>query len=107
MKIELEIDAGTCSIRHHAGWSGSAFTREQHPDALYKNGSRVYKMREDEGGDVTPLGTGGTVLGSVKDPSKPYCAYFIEWDDKPRYVTFVIEPKISDLHPVIGACLRT
>lgn len=96
MKIKLEIDAA-CSIRHHPGWSGSAFTREQHPDALYANGARVIKMREDEGGDVTPLGTHGTVLGSIKPVASFFCGYFIEWDNRPRFVTFVAEWKISNL----------
>jgi hypothetical protein len=55
------------------------------------------KMREDEGGDETPLGTSGTVLGSVKAEGTMFCGYFVEWDNRPRYVTFVVEWKISDL----------
>lgn len=94
--IEIDIDPSTCSIRHHPGWSGSAFTRDQHPEARYKNGSRIYKVDEDDDGDETPLGTGGIVLGSIKHPRKSYCAYFVEWDNKPRYAMFVVEWKIAD-----------
>lgn len=85
-------------IRHERGWLG-AFTREQEPTALYPNGARIQKARS-EPGDSTPLGTMGTVLGSVRDPDKAYCGYFVEWDNRKCVAVLVVEWKLSkELNP--------
>jgi hypothetical protein len=78
------------------GWHG-AFTRDQVPDAKFSNGARITKVQEEKG-DSTPLGTEGTVLGSLGHP-KFGVGYFVEWDDKPRYAVFVIEWKLNDAKP--------
>lgn len=60
------------------------------------------KAREEKG-DSTPLGTGGTVLGSVDgstlgernpDGDIIHYAYFVEWDDKPRVAAGLTDWKI-------------
>ena len=73
------------------GWLGR-FTEQDAPGAIRK-GARIFKA-QDELGDGTPLGTGGTVLGSMHDPEKGTC-YFIEWDDKPKCAVAVIAWKIG------------
>lgn len=80
------------SLRHEAGWHG-AFTRNQAPEARFVNGARVVKQRSERR-DSTPIGTTGTVLGSVHHPIYG-TAYFIEWDDKPRFAVLVLEWKIE------------
>jgi hypothetical protein len=95
-EIPIRTDvAEMLDIRHRDGWT-NPFTRRQAPQALYKNGSRVRKVREDEGGDVTPLGVEGEVLGSIWFPSAG-AAYFVEWDNKPRVAMFIVESKIKDV----------
>lgn len=92
------------NIAEHAGWVG-AFTREQAPEAKYKNGARIEKW-VSEAGDAHPLGSQGTVLGSVyvpptreKRPPGPHtvwgAAYFVAWDDEPRTACFVVEWKLA------------
>lgn len=88
-------------IGYERGWRGG-FTRNQ-AEGAYPNGSRIVKAREEDG-DATPLGTGGTVLGSldgsVLDQRNPdgdviRFAYFIEWDTAPRVAVGVIDWKIE------------
>lgn len=82
-------------MRYYPGYHG-AFTREQAPGAI-ANGARIVKARMEEG-DSTPLGTLGTVLGSMVHPDPAYygaIAYFIEWDDKPKIAVGVIEWKVK------------
>src|SRR5262249_17567539 len=78
--------------RHEDGWSG-AFTREQAPQALFSNGTRVKKTKA-EPCDTTPLGALATVLGSYYIPEKGV-GYFVEWDDKPRVAVFVVGWKLG------------
>lgn len=73
------------------GWIG-CFTTTSAPGAIPST-SRIVKAK-DEPGDATPLGTGGTVLGSMLHPEKGIC-YFIEWDDKPKCAVAVIAWKIA------------
>jgi hypothetical protein len=80
------------NIRDFPGWHG-AFTDEQAPEARFKNGARVEKD-VCEAGDATPVGTMGTVLGSVYVPGSG-TAYFIEWDNRPRWAVFVVEVKLK------------
>ncbi|HEX4605381.1 MAG TPA: hypothetical protein VH724_15380 [Candidatus Angelobacter sp.] len=82
------------TIEHHPGWTG-AFTRHQAREANYPNGCRIQKIKEDQG-DATPLGTQGTVLGSVHVNGPGLgTAYFVEWDNKPNCARFVVEWKLA------------
>lgn len=76
-------------------WIG-AFTREQAPNAKFANGTRIRKAKQ-EAGDATPLGTKGTVLGSISHPDVRNGAvlYFIEWDNRPKTAVGVIEWKLG------------
>ena len=79
-------------IHDEPGWVGS-FTRREHPDGM-PNGTRVVKVMCDKG-DRQPLGSEGTVLGSViRMPWEPM-GYFIEWDALPRHAVFVMNFKIK------------
>jgi hypothetical protein len=79
-------------IRPYAGWTG-AFTRQQAEGAI-PNGTRVEKVKS-EAGDGSPLGTKGTVLGSISHETINGIGYFIEWDTAPRCAVFTINWKIS------------
>lgn len=57
----VEVPEGL-GVGYEPGWVG-AFWRQQAPGALV-NGSRVVKVKAEKG-DLTPLGTQGTVLGSM------------------------------------------
>lgn len=73
------------------GWIGSFATTEIL--GAYRNGTRVQKVDGiDEGG--VPLGTLGTVLGSLSEPSKGI-AYFVEWDAMPKCAVLVMAFKIE------------
>lgn len=78
------------ALRHERGWWG-AFTRNE-AEGAWPNGSQVEKISH-EPNDATPLGTLGTVLGSLHFPDAGY-GYFIEWDDKPKTAIFVIDWKL-------------
>jgi hypothetical protein len=85
-------------LRPYPGWHG-VFTRNQAPGA-YRNGTRIVKVSV-EPSDAHPIGTPGTVLGSIKtdDPrvlaTEPSgIAYFVEWDVKRRQAVFVVAGKI-------------
>jgi hypothetical protein len=88
--LEIEVDEGL--LRYEDGWTG-AFTRAQAETALYANGFRVRKSKQ-EPTDATPLGTCGTVLGSVCAPGRRP-AYFIEWDNHKKVAAFILEWKIE------------
>jgi hypothetical protein len=79
-------------IGHETGWRGP-FTRREAPQARYPNGSRVRKAKHERG-DVTTLGTMGTVLGSLYVPNVGV-GYFVEWENRPRVAVFVVEYKVS------------
>lgn len=89
------------NIGYEPGWHG-AFTRHHVPGAM-PNGTRIVKARE-EGRDATPIGTGGTVLGSLDgnlvedfnpDGGRIRFFYFVEWDNRPRVAVAVMDWKIE------------
>ncbi len=80
------------------GWLGN-FTRDEYEGAKFKNGTRIKKVW-GEIGDGTPLGTEGTVLGSIGGIEFPAnfgvkVAYFVEWDNRPKCAVFVIDKKLG------------
>lgn len=95
-KNMVEFDDGLArvfGIHEHEGYL-TPFTRQEARQAKFSNGARVKKVSEDASGDITKLGTEGTVLGSIHAPGIG-TAYFVEWDDKPHIAIFVIEGKIK------------
>lgn len=74
-----------------AGWVGG-FTREQAEGAI-QNGSTIVKVWSERG-DTHPVGTKGTVLGSIHHPQLGYL-YFVEWETLPRVAVGVIGEKIG------------
>jgi hypothetical protein len=92
------------------GWQG-AFTRRQ-ADGAIPNGARIVKAHAEEG-DGHPVGSLGTVLGSLGfppeaaeeaaaelaakglDPRPVKYAYFVEWDATPRVAVGVMDYKIG------------
>lgn len=81
------------AFRDYPGWHG-AHTRTEAPGAL-RNGTRVHKIATEDG-DTHPVGSKATILGSVHVPERGY-AYFVEWDDSPRYAVLVVAGKIRQL----------
>lgn len=81
-------------IRRHSGWIG-AFTRSRAQGSRFGSGDRIRKVKS-EPEDATPLGTTGTVLGSVRVPEHPHCAYFVEWDTRKREAVLVIDWKLDE-----------
>jgi hypothetical protein len=67
--------------------------REEAPEALYKNGTKIRKGDGDLD-DITPKGTPGTILGSLYHHQMGV-GYFVEWDDKPGMPVFVMERKLD------------
>jgi len=84
--------ADKLGIKSEPGWA-NPFTRNDAPQARWRVGARVRKVLQ-ELGDMTPLGTLGTVLGSLYAPEVG-AAYFVEWDCKPRVAVLVVEAKIT------------
>lgn len=76
-----------------SGWTGT-FTRQQAAGA-YPNGTRVVKLL-GEPEDRTPVGTHGTVLGSMHRPGYPI-VYFVEWDCSPKTAIGVVAYKVERL----------
>jgi hypothetical protein len=74
------------------GWFGH-FTRQQATRARFSNGTVIRKVKEDPG-DGTPLGTEGTVLGSIYHPTLGV-GYFVEWANLPKTAVFVVGWKIE------------
>jgi hypothetical protein len=84
-------------IRLYPGYVG-LHTREQAPGAM-PNGTRVVKVMFEKG-DTHPIGSIGTVLGSLTADPNPVVPgvehfYFIEWDDQPRLAVGVVNLKIA------------
>jgi len=75
-------------IGNEPGWIGG-FTRHQAPEALFRNGSRIQKAKFGPG-DATPLGSLGTVLGSLYLPEMGSVGYFVEWDWKPKVAVAIL-----------------
>lgn len=78
-------------IRNEPGWVGT-FTRHQAPEATFRNGSRIQKAKQGPG-DATPLGSLGTVLGSIY--AAGIVGYFVEWDWKPKVAVGIVGWRIS------------
>jgi hypothetical protein len=79
------------NIRLYPGYEG-VFTRDEAPGAI-PNGTRIVKVWS-ENDKETPVGTNGTVLGSISHPNVGL-AYFIEWDSRPRQAVLNVEKKIG------------
>lgn len=79
------------NIRDYPGYFG-AYTKNEAPQAKYKNGARIRKMLYEHG-DLTGLDMTGTVLGSIFSEGLGV-AYFVEWDDKPKVAALVVEEKL-------------
>jgi hypothetical protein len=79
------------SIGPHEGYRG-VFTRRSYPGA-WPPGTRVAKTRF-EANDSQPVGTLGTVLGSIGHPDLG-SGYFVEWDSLPRCAVFVMGTKLG------------
>lgn len=90
--IDIPDDmAEALGLHYEPGWLG-IITRHEAKGA-YPNGTRVEKVDEDPG-DTRPLGSLGTVLGSLRaDPIGT--AYFVEWDSAPRHSVLVTAWKIA------------
>jgi len=84
---------------------------ENNDPTLIQRGSRVEKIDEDPGGDVTPLGTRGTVLGGKrisdtdhmigKVPEKfkdAKAIYIIRWDGSAFPMTASMDMKIKEVN---------
>jgi hypothetical protein len=81
-------------IKEHPGYIG-VFTTHQDRLAKFPNGLRVIKIKMERG-DANPIGTKGTVLGSIVHPDAG-TGYFVEWDSMPKMAVFVVEWKIEKL----------
>lgn len=81
-------------IRVHLGWTGVFTTLSA--QGAYANGTRVVKIRCDDGGDANPVGSIGRVLGSFGVDGLPII-YFVEWDHKPKHAFACQEGKIERL----------
>lgn len=99
---------GEWAIGHEDGWTG-AFTRHQADDAI-PNGTTIVKTAADPGGDFTPVGARGTVLGSIDaevidaimavELKKKFDArflYWIEWEHAPKTAVACVDHKIAKL----------
>lgn len=87
-----EITAALLGIQNHPGYL-TPFCKNQ-AEGAWENGSRVVKDGNDPDGDVTPNGTKGKILGSLKTPDGIY-GYFVEWDDKPKMPILCMEEKMK------------
>ena len=93
--IELDEElAEKLGIRLYPGFD-SPFTRNEAVGAL-ANGTRVVKVLEDVSRDLHPVGTVGTIMGSLHLNSLGN-AYFVAWDDRPTMPTFCVAGKIKSL----------
>lgn len=91
-------------FREEPGWIGF-FTRDEASGAL-ANGTRIEKINSEKG-DGHQDGDTGTILGSVSaevteehfgaKPKNSLMAYFIEWDDMPRYAVGIGSNRIKPL----------
>lgn len=92
--IEAQAARKAWSLGYHEGYEGP-FTRYEWPGA-WPNGSRVEKIAHDPGGDMTPDGTLGTILGSLGDPdgTDDRILYFIEWDNHPKRAVGCVSNKL-------------
>ncbi len=90
-----EFDERTAAffrIEEHPGYL-TPFCKNQ-AEGAWENGSYIVKHGSDPGGDVTPDGIKGIILGSLKAPSGKY-GYFVEWENKPKIAIFCAEEKMK------------
>ena len=82
-------------ITNHPGYEG-AFTRKTASGA-WPSGARVKKTIEDRRGDFVPIGSKGTILGSVSNPKiiNGMPAYFVEWDSYPKKAVLCLGIKLK------------
>ena len=94
-KVDVTNDdaAAALGIKHYPGYRGS-FSRDQHPLALYENGARVVKAEDEDETHLHPIGTLGTVLGSIGHVDIGV-AYFVEFDSRPKHAVLVLEGKLK------------
>lgn len=78
-------------IQNHPGYLTS-FSKNQ-AEGAWVNGSCVVKDGNDPGGDATPNGIKGEILGSLKVAEK--YGYFVEWENKPKMAIFCVEEKMK------------
>lgn len=78
-------------FQNEDGWAG-VFTRYQ-CDGAIPNGTVIEKATFEEG-DFAPLGTLGTVLGSVYHEEIGYF-YFVEWSIQPKMAVGLMALKIA------------
>jgi hypothetical protein len=84
--------AALLGIQDHPGYL-LPFSENQ-AEGAWANGSCVVKNGSDPGGDLTPDGIKGKILGSLKTPDGRY-GYFVEWDNKPKMPIFCVEEKMK------------
>lgn len=87
----LALRALLDSVGPHEGYHG-VFTRGSYPGA-WPPGTRVVKTRF-EANDSQPVGTLGTVLGSIGHPDLGP-GYFVEWDTLPGCAVLVMGTKVG------------
>lgn len=87
-----ERTAMLAGIKNHPGYL-TPFCNNQ-AEGAWENGSCVVKHGSDAGGDLTPDGIKGTILGSLKVPELGY-GYFVEWENKPKMAIFCVEEKMK------------
>jgi hypothetical protein len=68
-----------------------AYTNENAPGAIPR-GTPIVKVATDAG-DINPIGTRGTVLGSLRHGDQ--IGYFVEWEVTPGLPVFVLDFKIG------------
>lgn len=90
---KLMLEAFAQLQMERSGWL-SRFATTEVPGA-YKNGTRISKI-DEEPGDAHKIGALGTVLGSLWQPARGV-AYFIEWDDMPKFAVIAMAWKIGAL----------
>lgn len=86
--------------------NGVVYVDDEAPGAM-PNGTRIVKLRIYDAVEAHPIGTPGTVLGSIPLPEEvtkeladrgvpdARFSYFVEWDPLPGYPVAVVGPKIG------------
>lgn len=71
---------------------------DTHAEGAIPNGKRIRKS-VFENGDGNPIGSLGTIIGSIGPLDVPGAryGYFVEWDRFPGYAVFVADRKIEQV----------
>lgn len=91
----IEFDEKTAlllGIQNHPGYL-VPFCNKQ-AEGAWQNGSCVVKHGSDPGGDFTPDGIKGIILGSLKTSDGRY-GYFVEWENNLKMPIFCVEEKMK------------